>query len=176
MITMIAAITPTGVIGERGPAPLLWKSEFDMEFFRKQTENQTVVMGKNTFQSLGSKPLKNRKNIVLTNTEEPGHRDGVFYYNNMSDIFANYSSFTVIGGESLYNLFIDIADEVLLTTVSMEVPDTEDPAYAHFPIAKLEKQFAIVGESDVVPDTDKFSGSPISLIFTRWSRGVDTIH
>ena len=45
---------------------LLFHLKGDMKFFKEKTLNQTVCMGKNTLLSLpGSKPLKNRTNIVL---------------------------------------------------------------------------------------------------------------
>lgn len=39
----------------------------DLKYFKSVTENKTVIMGYNTFKSIG-KPLPNRKNIVLTRT------------------------------------------------------------------------------------------------------------
>jgi dihydrofolate reductase len=130
-------------------------------------------MGNNTFKSLKG-PLKDRVNIILSKTEEPGNRNGVIYYNNMKDIIENYPSFTVIGGETLYNMFLPIADEIVITTVSLDVEDNENLAY--FPLETMEKEFFMVGESEMFSDTDTYTGVPINLIFTRWHRGIPSIH
>lgn len=38
----------------------------DLKYFRQKTTGGVVIMGRKTFESIGSKPLKNRKNIVIT--------------------------------------------------------------------------------------------------------------
>lgn len=51
-------------IGKNNDIP--WRLPEDLKFFKNCTENKTVIMGKNTFESLKKKPLKNRFNIVIT--------------------------------------------------------------------------------------------------------------
>ena len=63
----IVCINEINGIGFYGHLP--WKSKKDMQYFKKKTigkGNNAVVMGHNTFKSLGYKPLPNRKNYVLT--------------------------------------------------------------------------------------------------------------
>ena len=173
MITLLAATSVTGIIGVRGVNTLLWKSKIDLALFKSNTENQTVVMGNNTFKSIRH-PLTNRINVVLSKTEEPGKREGVIYYNNIGDIITNYETFMVIGGEAIYNLFLPIADEVIISTISLDFKGAV--SYAYFPTDLMEKDFSMTNESEVINDVDEISGLPIGLIFTRWKRGVPNVH
>ena len=173
MITMLAAISVTGIIGIRGVNTLLWKSKVDLSLFKDNTNKQVVVMGNNTFKSLRHK-LKDRTNIILSKKEEPGTRDGVTYYNNIGDIITNYPNFLVIGGETVYNLFLPVADEIVISTVSLDFEGEGD--YAYFPLDGMEKDFYMTNESEMIGDVDEISGLPINLIFTRWKRGVPNVH
>jgi dihydrofolate reductase len=169
MITIIAATSINGVIGLRGDSELLWHSKVDLEFFQKQTLGMNVVMGNNTFKSLNKVPLKGRNNIVLSKSEPEGHRGGVTYYNSLGSVLTSYSNLIVMGGESLYNMFLSIADEVLLTMFNMHI-DTEDGAeLAYFPLDTLNKDFTKSGETELHFDTDALANSPIELIFSRWT-------
>jgi dihydrofolate reductase len=170
---MLAATSVTGIIGIRGANTLLWKSAIDMGLFKTNTENQVVVMGNNTFKSIRH-PLKNRINVVLSRSEEPGTRNGVIYYNNIGDIIKNYDTFIVIGGEAIYNLFLPIADECIISTISLDFDGEVD--YAYFPLEQMEKEFYMTNESEVVGDVDIISQLPINIIFTRWKRGVPNVH
>ena len=64
MIKLIACIGPNGELGKGND--LVYDNDEDMEFFRVTTSGHVVIMGYNTFLSIGSRPLPNRKNIVLT--------------------------------------------------------------------------------------------------------------
>lgn len=46
---------------------LPWKCPEDLKYFKQCTSNHVIVMGTNTWKSLGCKPLPNRVNVVLTN-------------------------------------------------------------------------------------------------------------
>jgi len=59
----IAAMSENRVIGQGNKIP--WHLPEDFKWFKKMTLGNVVVMGRNTFESLG-KPLPNRTNLVLT--------------------------------------------------------------------------------------------------------------
>jgi len=174
MITMIAATSIEGIIGVRGSHSLLWKSKVDLDLFKEATMGQTLVVGHNTFKSLKGKELKGRKLVVLSKDEKPRQENNVTFTNSVSDIIKNYESFVVIGGESLYNLFMPVTDEVLLSTLNLTVEGDED--YAYFPIEAMEKDFYLSTQSDTIPDEDKRSNQPISLIVSRWHRKINEVH
>lgn len=54
----------------KGKNSLPWDCKEDIDFFKKKTINNVVIMGKKTFETLNYKPLKNRINIVLTKDTE----------------------------------------------------------------------------------------------------------
>lgn len=66
MIKGIVAVDEFDGIGYEND--LLFKLKEDMTHFKETTTGHIVVMGKNTFESLKSKPLPNRHNIVLSST------------------------------------------------------------------------------------------------------------
>lgn len=56
----------------------------DMKIFRHLTKHNIVVMGRNTFESLGSKPLPNRINVVYsTDPPEVDEKSGVDHRSNL---------------------------------------------------------------------------------------------
>lgn len=169
MINVIAALSLDEVIGRRGSHKLLWDSPVDMMFFKTHTMGQTIVMGNNTFKSMG-RALPGRINIVLSRKEEPGARNGVTYYNNYIDIIKEHEDFWVIGGSKLYELFVPIADVVILTQINLEFKGD----YVYFPVHLMDDtdDFHLVTESKPVKDINELTNKPIQLIFTRWARSI----
>jgi dihydrofolate reductase len=62
-LMMIAAMTPSRVIGREGSIP--WHHAEDMRRFRRETRGHALIMGRATFDSIG-KPLPGRRNIVIS--------------------------------------------------------------------------------------------------------------
>jgi len=167
MIKIIVGISLNNVIGEKGSKKLLWSSEVDMLFFKNTTEGGVVVMGNDTYKTLG-KPLPDRVNVVLSRKEEPGKRNGIIYYNDYREILKDYPAFWVIGGESIYNIFLPVTDEIYITTVSIDFRGNKN--YAIFPERYVSKNFRMIHESAVMKDIDRLNKRNINLIFSRWVR------
>jgi len=174
MISIITATSVTGIIGIKGVNDLLWHCKKDLEFFKKMTTGKNVVMGNNTFKSLRGNPLPDRLNLVLSRSEEPGNRNGVIYFNNMRDIVSTYESLVVIGGYDIYNLFIPIADEVCISTISLDIQGGQE--FIYFPVESMEKEFYMEAESPIITDIDEESGLDISIIISRWNRKIPKLH
>lgn len=127
---LIAAVGKNRELGVNGH--LIWRFRQDMQFFKNQTMNKVIVMGRKTFESL-PKLLPNRDHVVLTrqNIQIPG----VNIIHNKMELelylaFIDYQDdVMIIGGENIYNLFIDDASEMFLT----EINDTYPDADAFFP-------------------------------------------
>ncbi len=62
-LDFIWAQDPDGYIGKNGTMP--WHLPADLKHFKAVTLNHPVIMGANTFKSIG-RPLPKRENIVLT--------------------------------------------------------------------------------------------------------------
>lgn len=67
---MSVAIDQNGMIGSGSELPWDFRNfPEDMKHFRELTLGNSVVMGKGCFESMGSKPLRDRYNIVVTSDE-----------------------------------------------------------------------------------------------------------
>ena len=112
-IKLIAAISKNHVIGKDNKMP--WSIKNDLRHFREITLNHTVIMGRKTYESIG-KPLDLRNNIVISRQL----KDNRFkVYCSLDEAFKHITDNEVfiIGGESIYNSTIDIADEIYLTYI-----------------------------------------------------------
>lgn len=102
---------------------LLFSLPLDMKFFRETTNGHVVCMGENTLLSFpGSKPLKNRINIVLS--QDPTHNyEGVVNVHSFEEFLKTIKEYSlkedvyVIGGASIYRQTLPYVDKVLLTKV-----------------------------------------------------------
>jgi dihydrofolate reductase len=116
-ISIIVAIAENNGIGKNNQ--LLWHIPSDLRRFKHITLGHTVIMGKNTFLSLPRGPLKDRRNIVISNnpTDKFDGCETVFSMNEALDkCDANNENF-VIGGASIYRQFLPLADRLYLTRI-----------------------------------------------------------
>ena len=109
-LNLIVATDVNGCIGNKGPHRLMFYQKSDMKRFRAITTGQVVIMGKNTFDSLG-KSLPNRTNIVISknHTAELREHNDVIAVTSLEEaielgnlVFSEKQMF-LIGGASLYN-------------------------------------------------------------------------
>lgn len=116
MINIIAAIGNNNELGKNND--LIWHLPNDLKFFKETTLNKTIIMGLNTFISLG-RVLPNRKHIVLS-FDDVTLPEEVLLFKNKEDVL-NYikeEDVFVIGGASIYNLFINDADKLYITEIN----------------------------------------------------------
>ena len=115
MIKMIAACDLNRTIGKDNK--LIWNLKSDIEYFKSKTLHQTIVMGYNTYQSLG-KPLPNRENVVLSRQDRDLPK-GVKLYHNVEEVLEAYKDkdIWICGGEQIYEQFLPYADQIYLTIV-----------------------------------------------------------
>jgi dihydrofolate reductase len=99
-------------------------------FFKQQTVNNVVVMGRNTYDSLG-KCLPNRFNIIVTHRLQLFHKEyGCTPVSGIGEALfkANstpkrYKELFIMGGASMYSQFAGYVDRYLITLVEKEVDD-----------------------------------------------------
>lgn len=133
MIKMIAAVSQNMVIGKDNNLP--WKNPYpeDLKYFREQTVGSTVIMGRNTFESIGNKPLPKRKNLVVTRSKLFDVESFQTLKEALFEAGKNQSSKDIwlIGGSSIYAEGMNYADEIHLT----RIPEWIDPEGATiFPV------------------------------------------
>lgn len=131
MLSLIAAIDDKRGLGKKGLLP--WHLSEDLKRFKEITKGHTVIMGRNTFESIG-KPLPDRKNIVVT--QDPNfHAEGVAIVNSIEDALdaGGNGEVFIIGGAQIYAQTIDLADKLYLTQVEGDFGcDTFFPDYSSF--------------------------------------------
>ena len=120
-LSLIVAVSKNGFIGKDGSLP--WQISEDLKRFRKITSNAVVIMGKNTFLSIG-KPLPNRENIVVSTTLKSADgceivRSLEEAINSSKENFPNKDIF-LIGGYAIYQNGEIFADTLYLTRLILK--------------------------------------------------------
>lgn len=109
---------------------LLFHLSTDMKFFKSQTIEKTVVMGRKTLESFPSKkPLPKRKNIVLT-TNPDFCAENVEIIHSIDELLKkidleNSEDIYVIGGETIYRQLLPYCDTAFVTKVASTVNDAD---------------------------------------------------
>ena len=121
MISIIAAIAKNNTIGKKNALP--WYLPADLKHFKEKTTGKTIVMGLNTFKSVGEKPLPNRKNVVLCDDNNYKTTDGVIVAHSISDVLEFTKSepeVMICGGAMVYKQFLPLATRLYLTFIDYD--------------------------------------------------------
>lgn len=124
MIGLIAVCSINGIIGiknQNGQWDLPFHYPDDMRHFRETTVGSVIIMGRKTFESMGSKPLPKRENVVITSTNldlprveccksvaEALRKESIKIRDHAVDVW-------LIGGSSIYQEGMLYANEIHLT-------------------------------------------------------------
>lgn len=121
--SIIVSMDLKGGIGINNKLP--WHIPKDLQWFKKNTLNKTVIMGSNTYFSLPEKyrPLPDRLNVVLTNNKDKKsiiESEGAIVETSVKDTLQKYSDKDcfIIGGASIYKQFIDHVNYMYITKVA----------------------------------------------------------
>ncbi len=136
---MIAAVARNRAIGYQNK--LIYWLPNDLKRFKQLTIGHTIIMGRNTYNSLPKGALPNRRNVVLSTTlrELPGCE--VFPTLDAAlDSCRPDEDVYIIGGARVYEQGIRLADRLCLTEVD-DIPaeaDTFFPDYSDWQVEKKE--------------------------------------
>ncbi len=110
---IIAALTADGYIGKNSAHAALWTGKADKRrFIAKTKEAKVMVMGSNTWQTLGGKPLKDRYHVIYSPTPIDNLPAGVETTTKspaelLRDLEARgYSEVAICGGSQIYTMFM----------------------------------------------------------------------
>ena len=144
-LAMIACVSQDLGLGQA--EQLLWRIPEDMAFFKQTTMGKTVVMGRKTFTSIGN-PLPGRKNVVLSRS--PLEVAGVEWCSSKSALDEYLQTVPgekfIIGGASLYQMYLPEAEVIYLTEVEGVKP--ADTYFPEFDKSKFVRTVLQTGESD----------------------------
>lgn len=129
-LTLIVALARDNAIGKNGEIP--WHLPEDLAHFKRCTIGHPVIMGRKTWDSLPFKPLKGRRNIVITRNSGLLLEGADIFPSLEAAIASCISEETpfVIGGEQIYKIAMPHATELIITEVDTICPDAD----AHFPV------------------------------------------
>lgn len=121
MITIIAAIAKNNALGKDND--LIWHLPADLKRFKKVTSGNYILMGRNTFESIG-KPLPNRTTIIITRNNSY-FKDGCLIANSVEqaiEMASEEKQIFIIGGAQVYKEAIEkeLIDTLDITHVHQE--------------------------------------------------------
>ena len=149
MISIIAAIGKNNELGKDNN--LIWHIKEDLANFKKLTMGKKIVMGANTYHSLPKK-LEGRTYIILSKSITS--IEGATIFSDFSELLGYLKSLDeeimVIGGASIYKLFLPYADKLYLTEI-----DAAAAADVYFPIFN-KNDFNIVKIENRTDDNLKY--------------------
>ena len=165
-VVLIAAVNKKRAIGKDNN--LMYNIPEDMMYFKEATTNNVVIMGRNTYESIGI-PLPDRTCIVVTSDPEslssvPGFGTSFLAFTDLRraiDIgraiaaMRNMSTVFIAGGEQIYKESMVIADGLLLTEIDDDADgDRYFPPYA--PTVWFESSRSELFKSEVNPEAPSF--------------------
>ncbi len=128
MISLIAALAADRVIGMDNAMP--WHLPADLAWFKRQTLNKPVIMGRRTWESIG-RPLPGRLNIVISS--QAAEAEGATWVSSIDEALkaaGEVEEVMVIGGGRIYEQLLPRADRLYLTHIDAEVVgDTTFPDF-----------------------------------------------
>ncbi len=133
-LSIIVAVDERRAIGKDNR--LLWNIPEDLKHFKELTSGHIIIMGENTYHSIG-RPLPNRTNIVVT-LNESFSALGCLTVHSLDEALAvarenEKEEIFIIGGASIYKQFLPQVNRLYLTLVSGEhEADTFFPDYSDF--------------------------------------------
>ena len=146
-----------GGIGNNNSLP--WHISSDLKNFKKLTLNSPIIMGRRTWESLKTKPLPKRRNIVLSTNQ----LKNVEYYNTINTCIQklkkdNLNKVFIIGGAQVYKKFFPYADYLHITLIEKTINEID----TWFPISlqTIKIQF----------DKKEESNLNEIAIYTKWTR------
>lgn len=160
MITIIAAIGKNNELGKDND--LIWHLPADLKRFKKITSGHYIIMGRNTFESIG-KPLPNRTTVIITRNNDY-FKDGCLISNSIEDaleLAKNEENAFLIGGAQIYKQAIEnnLVDKLDITIVHHEFE-----ADVYFPKIDNNIWYEVAREDFKADEKNKYDYSFVSYV------------
>ncbi|WP_330948969.1 dihydrofolate reductase [Virgibacillus sp. MG-45] len=119
MLSLLVAMDRERVIGANNDLP--WHLPRDLKFFKEKTTGNTIIMGRNTFESIG-KALPNRRNVVLTRNKQAIFPEDIEVIHDIDTILKwnaekPEAEYFIIGGGKLFEQMLAYADRMYITMI-----------------------------------------------------------
>jgi dihydrofolate reductase len=119
-LAIIVARAKNGVIGVNNTLP--WRLPEDLKHFKNTTLGHPIIMGRNTWESLG-KALPGRRNIVVSRNPDYEAADAEVFesLDDAIDACSGSDKVFIIGGAQIYDEALIYVDKLIITEVDIEV-------------------------------------------------------
>ena len=124
MLNIIVAVSENLAIGRAGDIP--WHIGDDLRYFKRITSGNTLIMGRRTWESIGCRPLKNRRNIVVSRTLAA--QEGMEVATSLEaalQMAAAAAEVFIMGGGQLYREAMPLAERLYVTHVHTVIDDAD---------------------------------------------------
>lgn len=126
MIVGIVAIGRNFAIGKEGKLP--WHYSADLKFFKRTTTGNAILMGYNTWESIG-KPLPKRLNVVLSRSRRIEADLNLIQLKSIEEV-VTFSKFLhcdlyIIGGAKTYGSFANVIEKWIVTEIPLTIEDAD---------------------------------------------------
>ena len=160
MVTIIAAIANNNALGKDND--LIWHLPADLKRFKRVTTGHYILMGRNTFESIG-KPLPNRISVIITRNDNY-FKDGCLVANSLEqavELSKEEEEVFIIGGAQIYNYALEnnLADKLDITVVHEDFE-----ADVFFPEIDLSVWKEVSREDFKADEKNKYDYSFVSYI------------
>ncbi|MGO1247073.1 MAG: type 3 dihydrofolate reductase [Oceanisphaera sp.] len=137
LVSMIVAMARNGVIGKDNTMP--WHLPADLAYFKQTTLGKPIVMGRNTFNSIG-KPLPGRRNVIVSRslTQAPAGTEVVDSPEAALALLQDETEVMIMGGGALYQAMLPFTQRLYLTLIEAEI---EGDTYFPFHVADWQFQY-----------------------------------
>ena len=153
MYSIVVAVGKNNEIGKNNQ--LLWHIPEDLKNFKKITTGKTVIMGRNTYKSIG-RALPNRTNIVLSRnfleTDEKINENETTkleFYDDFQKVIEKYKDLKeeifIIGGGEIYKKSLEMG--IIKRIYMSHVDFSDNKADAYFPKIDLDKWITLTEEN-----------------------------
>ena len=169
-LTAVVAVENSWGIGCQGQ--LLARVSEDLKNFRELTAGKTVILGSKTLSTFpGGRPLKNRRNIVLSRRPNfaPEGAEVARSTEEALSLLSEKEEAVVIGGETVYRQFLPYC-----TTVVVSKFNADFPFDASFPNLDDDPEWEIseIGGERTASETDSHPGMSWRIVVYRRKEAV----
>lgn len=119
MIAIISGLTKKRVIGKNNDLP--WNIPEDLKHFATTTKGAVVIMGRKTFESMGSRALPKRVNIIVSSKYS---HEGIIVANSLESAIDKAKQYDrnifLIGGRKIFEEGLKYADTMILSWIKQD--------------------------------------------------------
>jgi len=164
MVTIIAAMDSSRGIGFKNKLP--WTLQKEMIYFKSITQDNIIIMGRKTFESVGVLPK--RINVVLTSNPSQFIGKDIYTFSNLEESLKYFKErcpdkkIYIIGGSQIYKEALKFSDMILITFINKKYE-----CDVYFPY--FENDF-VVDHTYTINSSDTHQNQTVNYQFLKYTK------